>query len=93
MKAAINVRIEGFMRHYPIERVFANQQVEHFKICGANGVIVFQSNRPFLRANGLKMKRIDWKLIEGKLRSMSAKDALARSLDEYVKKEEKEGRL
>lgn len=93
MKGEITARIEGFMRRYPVERIYATRQVEHFRVSGRNGSIVFQSNRPFLRANGLKLKRIDWKLIEGTLRSMSAKDALAQGLDVYVKQLEKEGKL
>ena len=93
MKAEITVRIEGYMKHYPVERIYATPQVEHFRVYGRNGSVVFQSNRPFLRGNGLKMKRIDWKLIEGQLRSVSAKDALAQSLDNYVKQLEREGKL
>lgn len=93
MKGEIAVRIEGYMRHYPVERIHATPQVEHFRVSGRNGAVVFQGNRPFLRGNGLRMKRIDWKLIEGNLRSMSAKDAIARSLDEYVRQLEKEGKL
>ena len=93
MKGEITVRIEGFMRRYPVERIYVTPQVEHFRVFGRNGSVVYQSNRPFLRANGLKMKRIDWKLIEGTFRNMSAKDALAQSLDEYVKQLEKEGKL
>jgi hypothetical protein len=93
VKGEITVRIEGFMRRYPVERIYATPQFEHFRVLGRNGSIVFQSNRPFLRSHGLKLKRIDWKLIEGSLRSMSAKDALAQSLDDYVKRLEKEGKL
>ncbi|AXY73394.1 hypothetical protein D3H65_05105 [Paraflavitalea soli] len=93
MKGEITVRIEGLMRHYPVERIYVTPQIEHFRVSGRNGVIVFQSNRPYLRGNGLRMKRIDWKLIEGNLRSMSAKDAFAQSLDDYVKQLEKEGKL
>lgn len=87
------MRIEGYMRRYPVERISATPKFELFRVTGRNGSIVFQSNRPLLRGNGLKLKRIDWKLIEGTLRSMSAKDALANSLDEYVKRLEKEGKL
>jgi len=39
------------------------------------------------------MKRIEWKLIEGQLRSASAKDALAKALDEYIKQMEQAGKL
>ncbi|MDF2188142.1 hypothetical protein [Paraflavitalea sp. CAU 1676] len=93
MKGEITVRIEGYMRRYPVERINATPRFEQFRVIGRNGSIVFQSNRPLLRSNGLRMKRIEWKLIEGTLRSMSAKDALANSLDEYVKRLEKEGKL
>ncbi len=93
MKGQITVRIEGYMRHYPVERIHVTPQVEHFRVYGRNGSIVFQGNRPFLRGNGLKMKRIEWKLVEGQLRSASAKDALAQSLDTYVRQQEREGKL
>jgi hypothetical protein len=93
VKGEITARIEGFMKRYPVERIYATPHVEHFRIYGRNGSVVYQSNRPFLRANGLKMKRIDWKLIEGAFRNLSVKDALAKSLDEYVKQLEKEGKL
>lgn len=93
MKGEIAVRIEGYTRRYPVERIHVTPQVEHFRVYGRNGSVVFQSNRPFLRKNGLRMKRIDWKLIEGTLRSLSARDAIAQSLNEYIKQLEKEGNL
>jgi hypothetical protein len=93
VKGEITVRIEGYMRHYPVERIKVTPQVEQFRVYGRNGSIVFQGNRPFLRGNGLKMKRIEWKLVEGQLRSASAKDAVAHSLDNYVLQQEREGKL
>lgn len=93
MKGEITVRIEGAMRRYPVERISATPKFELFRISGRNGSIVFQSNRPLLRGNGLRLKRIDWKLVEGSLRSAYITDSLANSLDEYVKRLEKEGKL
>lgn len=93
MKGVITARIEGLLKHYPVERISATPKLELFKIFGRNGFVVYQSNRPTLRANGLKMKRIEWKLIEGQLRSTSAKDALAKALDEYIKQMEQAGKL
>jgi len=93
VKGTITARIEGSLKHYPVERIAATPKLELFRVSGRNGFVVYQSNRPMLRANGLKMKRIEWKLVEGELRSTSAKEALARGLDEYVKQMEQAGQL
>lgn len=51
------------------EVIYSDIRSERIRVSGRNRSIVIQSNRPFLLSKGLKHRRIDWKIIEGDMKS------------------------
>lgn len=62
------VRIKaGYKIHrVMVERIYADEVKECFRIFGRDRSIVIESNRPFFRNRGLKNRQPTIKLIEGK---------------------------
>lgn len=66
-------------------RIHQSEQAEQIKVSGRNRSIVLQSNRPLLRARGLKSKRSDWKLVEGKMNNSYVLEAIIAKLERILK--------
>ena len=50
-----------------VEHTVMDARTELFKVVGRNKFIVLESNRPLFRNRGLKHRKPDFKLIEGKI--------------------------
>ncbi|MBK5271412.1 MAG: hypothetical protein JJE22_10395 [Bacteroidia bacterium] len=48
-----------------MERIYLSDQLEKYRITARNKTLTLQSNRPLLKAKGLKNKKPDWKMVEG----------------------------
>ena len=72
-----------------VDRVYLSSRIERIKVSGRNRAIVLEGNRPLLRSKGLKHRRIDWRLIEGSLRSLSLHDSIIEQVDRLVRSLEK----
>ncbi|MBL7739368.1 MAG: hypothetical protein JNK14_09115 [Chitinophagaceae bacterium] len=85
----ISVYGEGKYLRFKVEQVYLSDQLEKYKVSGRNKSITLQSNRPLLRAKGMKTRRPDWKLIEGQLQDENILRQIIENLNGYLKKEER----
>jgi len=70
---------------FPVIKTWETDQIEHFMLMASNKVLLFQSNRPMLRAKGLKNKRIDWKMIFGDTKNASMIDEVINQINYFIK--------
>lgn len=89
MEFYISVRWEMKYVRLKVERVYLSNQIERFNVIARNRTIVIQSNRPLLRANGMKHRKPDWKLVEGEIFNMSFLVSLINTIYRHIKREEK----
>jgi hypothetical protein len=66
MKGTLNVHHSPKNLSLEYERIYESNQIERYRIGGANRSIVLQTNRPFLKITNSRKKQ-NWKLIEGTL--------------------------
>src|SRR4051812_18799126 len=69
---------------YPIIKTWDNAGMEHFMLMGSQKVILLQSNRPLLRAKGLKHRPIDYKLLFGDVAYQSLLEDIKKAIDSYL---------
>jgi hypothetical protein len=71
-----------------IELLYKDERVERFKITGKDRFIVVETNRVLFRSKGLKHRKPDWKVIEGKVNYPQSfdqvKEAILKVLDNPV---------
>ena len=70
------------------DMIYRSNQIERIKVIGKNRCIVLQNNRPLLQAKGLKLKRIDWKLMEGELHNSHVLQSIIHKLEKHLKSSE-----
>ncbi|MBL7732421.1 MAG: hypothetical protein JNM88_14675 [Chitinophagaceae bacterium] len=63
------IRFPHGVRRYRllVEEIYRSDQVIRYRVSGRNRSIVLQTNEPFFRNRGMKLRRPDWKLIEGRV--------------------------
>ena len=61
----IRIEIDRRYRYFQVDEIYNDGSIERYRLTGKNKAVVLQSNRPLLRAKGLKHKKVEWKLIEG----------------------------
>ncbi|MEI8073516.1 MAG: hypothetical protein WCH78_02110 [Bacteroidota bacterium] len=66
------------------DMIYQSNQVERIKVTGRNRSIVLQNNRPLLKSKGLKLKRVDWKLIEGEMHNSHVLQTIIQKLEKYL---------
>jgi hypothetical protein len=69
--------------------IYHTDQIERIRIIGRNRSITLQNNRPFLEARGLKHKRIEWKLIEGKMNNAHLLQNIIHTIESFLKGKER----
>jgi len=89
VKFRIVIRHDGKYIRLNVEQIYLSDQLEKYKVTGKNKSLTFQSNRPLLKALGLKNKKPDWKLIEGQMHNTSIISEIIATLQAYLKIEEK----
>lgn len=63
------------------ERVYQSPEVDRYKVIARNGTVTFQTNRPLLRAKGLKHKPADWKVVEGAINNRYILEEIIKALE------------
>jgi hypothetical protein len=58
--------------------------MEHFMLLGSQKVLLIQSNRPLLRAKGLKHRHIDYKLLHGDVVYHSLLEDILKVVGSYI---------
>jgi len=61
----IRIEIDRRYRYFQVDEIYNDGSIEKYRLTGKNKSVVLQSNRPLLRAKGLKHKKVEWKLTEG----------------------------
>jgi hypothetical protein len=67
-----------------VERIYESKDLEHFKITAPDITVTLQSNKPLLRARGLKNKKIYWKVINGDYDKLSILETIIKSLEKTL---------
>ncbi|OQP64769.1 hypothetical protein A3860_18600 [Niastella vici] len=67
-----------------VEQLYIDERMERYKITARNGDIVMESNRPILRAKGLKHRMPAWKQIDGKDLSTHTIELIAQAIQNHV---------
>ena len=82
------IRFDGRRIRLQAEQVYLSDQLEKYKITARNKSLVLQSNRPLLKAKGLKNKKPDWKLVEGQMHNTYIIGEIIKTLEAYTRAEE-----
>jgi hypothetical protein len=72
--------------HYLVEYVVVNKREERFKVTARNGSVTFSSNRPLFRNKGLRKRRPDYLLVEGRISNKSTENQLVEAIQRYVER-------
>lgn len=89
----IQIDVNGGRFKMKVERVYAGESLEKFKVTGGSRSILLQSNRPLLLATRSR-KTVDWKLLEGDFRTTNKEAAtyalfrIMTTIEEYIKEKE-----
>lgn len=65
MKFGIVIQHDRKSIRLQIERLTVTKVMEQYKVLARNQSFILQSNRPLIRAKGLKHYPITWKVVEG----------------------------
>jgi hypothetical protein len=69
-----------------VELIKATNQIEQYKVSGRNRHLVFQCDRPFLKAKKFKNKKPSWKLIEGNAPLNGILESIITEMEGYLKR-------
>lgn len=85
MKFWITITHDRKNYSYEVEQIEKTISFEKYRVNGRNGSVVFQNNRPIFKSRGLKHRRPDWKMIEGKIRYRSFAELLVEAINNHLK--------
>lgn len=85
----ISIRLDRRYIRLKVQQIYLGEALEKYRISGNNRSIVLQSNRPLLRAKGMKYKRPNWKVTEGHIQNASFLETLINTVNDYLKAKEK----
>lgn len=81
----ITVRIHGRSYRLKVQQTLSGIGIEQFEITANNKKLKFETNRPMIERRGLKNFPWDWRLIEGELKSESARQAIIQALEQHLR--------
>jgi hypothetical protein len=87
MEFVIHIQVGDKRFRMQVTQVLAGPALEHFRIAAPNNPgkqILLQSNRPLLRGRGLRHRRIDWKVVSGKVLNESALRKTIQQIELYL---------
>lgn len=67
-----------------VHQKMIDERNEQYAIIAKNKTVVLESNRPFFRNRGLKHRKPDWKIVEGKINNGSGLDQIIQKIMEKV---------
>jgi hypothetical protein len=85
VKFGIVIWHEGKNIRLQVERIAITSQVEKFQVTARNKTLTIQSNRPLLRAKGMKTRKPDYKLIAGIMHNINLLQKIIDVLHQYLK--------
>jgi hypothetical protein len=85
MEFWITIEKDRRQLRYRVEYMAVDERMEHFRVKGANGSILFSSNRPLYRNRGIRKRQPDIQLIEGRLSNLSVQGKIVEALQEYIR--------
>lgn len=69
-----------------VEYTKVDSRKEHFKVSSKTSYLLISSNRPFFRSKGLKHRRPDYDIIEGRVYNSSVYNKILDELNAYIDK-------
>ena len=70
-----NIRLKAIL-------VSSDDRFEIVKVIARNRTVSFKSNRPLLLSKGLKHRKINWELIEGRINNMYLQKEITKQLED-----------
>ena len=70
-----NIRLKAIL-------VSSDDRFEIVKVIARNRIVSFKSNRPLLLSKGLKHRKINWELIEGRINNMYLQKEITKQLED-----------
>lgn len=93
MEWLFSIRFDQQNIQLKADMIYRSNQIERIRVIGKNRSIILQNNRPLLQLKGLKLKRIDWKLVEGELHNSHVLQSIIYKLEKHLKNSEKREKL
>ena len=85
MKFGIVIKFERCYIRLQVERTYVSNEIEKFEVLARNKSLTFQTNRPLLKAKGLKARKPDYKLLSGSVRNVSLLQNIIDTLHAHLK--------
>ncbi len=80
MRFRISIKSGWKTLQFIVEHIEVSKKKEHFKVIARNKTVTLESNRPMFRNAGLKHRRPDWSVVDGKLEYGGALETLAEAI-------------
>jgi hypothetical protein len=71
-----------------VELIRSTNQIEQYRVIARNRQLVFQCDRPFLKAKNFKNKKPKWQLIEGNVLYNGLYERIVEEIESYLKEKE-----
>lgn len=88
MEFDISIHHGAYTYRFHVERTHVDKIIarrfEQFKLTAGERVVVLQSNRPMLRARGLKRKPIFWKVVSGEVKDEKALEKATKAIEQHL---------
>jgi len=81
----IVVRIDGVPRRLNVIQTLKAVGEEQYKVMARNKTLVFSTNKPIVERRGLNNFPWKWKLIEGQLHNMYAREMILKAMEAHLR--------
>jgi hypothetical protein len=87
------IRIKHYYNWYRlwVIQLAIDDREERYKVIAKNKSLVLSSNRPTFRTRGLKHRKPDWKLVDGKVETVSGLEAIIEAIMNHLEPPVKPG--
>jgi hypothetical protein len=84
MSFTLTIEFNAVAYVFLVEQEKTDQSFEYFKLSGGGKVVRLRSNRPMLKAKGLKRKPVDWRVIEGEITFQNVLDKVIQLMEKQL---------
>lgn len=81
MRQALSVLIGGVRLKFLVQKIFESDDLERYRVYGANKTIVLQTNQKLFQRKGLKYRKGMWVLIEGTITNARALEQIILAIE------------
>lgn len=81
----IVIKIDGVPRRLNVIQTLQGIGEEQYKVMARNKTLVFSTNKPIVERRGLKDFPWKWKLVEGQLHNMYAREVIIKAMEAHLR--------